>query len=265
MKQPVIYILIFFILSSCTEKIELDLDNTTPEIVIEGSISNYFDNHRVTITKSQSYYNFNLPEPVENAEVQIICQQDTFNLFDVGEGIYITGYIRGIPGNTYTLIVNTDDHIFTARSTMPPGPVIDSIKFEQNKNEHGVFDVLLYAQEPPEDNYYYWGLMKDQYPVTTSLDKLRFANDDLINGNYLSGLKVHAIEAAPESRVTLIMASIPADYFNYCLSILKETKYSDNPFEPAPANPETNIKGGALGFFHAYSETSMTRIVRSIN
>ena len=265
MKNPVFYIFVFFILSSCTEKIELDLDNTTPEIVIEGSLSNYFDNHRVTITKSQGYYNFNLPEPVENAEVQIISQQDTFNLFDVGEGIYITGYIRGIPGNTYTLVVNTDDHIFTARSTMPPEPVIDSIKFEQNENEPEVFDVLLYTQEPPEDNYYYWGLMKDQYPVTTSLDKLRFANDDLINGNYLSGLKVHAIEAAPGSRVTLIMASIPADYFNYCLSILKETKYSDNPFEPAPANPETNIIGGALGFFHAYSETSMTRIVRSIN
>ena len=67
--------------------------------------------------------------------------------------------------------------------------VIDSIKFGQNKNEPKVFDVLLYAQEPPEDNYYYWGLMKDQYPVTTSLDKLRFANDDLINGNYLSGLQ----------------------------------------------------------------------------
>lgn len=265
MKKSVIHILTLFILSSCTEKIELDLDNTTPEIIIEGSISNYFDNHRVTITKSQDYYNFRLPEAIENAEVQIISQQDTFVLFDVGNGVYITGYIKGIPGNTYTLVVNTDDHIFTAQSTMPSKPVIDSIKFEQNKNEAGVFDVLLYTQEPPEDNYYYWGLMKDRYLITTSLDKLRFANDDLINGNYLSGLKVHAIEAEPGSRVTLIMASIPGDYFNYCLSILKETKYSDSPFEPAPANPETNIKGGAFGFFHAYSETSMTRIVRIIN
>ncbi|MBE9512209.1 MAG: DUF4249 domain-containing protein [Bacteroidetes bacterium] len=265
MKKLVIHIFVFFILSSCTEKIEFDLDNTSPEIIIEGSISNYFDNHRVTITKSQCYYNFNLPEAVENAEVQIICQQDTFYLFEVSEGVYLTGYIKGIPGNTYTLEVNTDDHIFTAESTMPSEPVIDSIKFESNADESGIFDVLLYTQEPPEDNYYYWGLMKDQNPVTTSLDKLRFANDDLINGNYLSGLKVHAIEAEPESHVTLIMASIPGDYFNYCLSILKETKYSDSPFEPAPANPETNIKGGALGFFHAYSETSMTRIVRSTN
>ena len=265
MKQPVIYIFLFFILNSCTEKIELDLDNTTPEIIIEGSISNYLDNHRVTITKSQDYYNFNLPEAVEKAEVQIISQQDTFYLFEVGHGVYITGYIKGIPGNTYSLVVNIENHIFTAQSTMPPEPVIDSIKFEQNKNEPEVFDVLLYTQEPPEDNYYYWDLMKDRYPITTSLDKLRFANDDLINGNYLSGLKVHAIEAEPGSRVTLIMASIPGDYFNYCLSILKETKYSDNPFEPAPSNPETNIKGGALGFFHAYSDTRKTRVVRSIN
>ena len=265
MKNSVFYILALFVLGSCTEKIELDLDNTTPEIIIEGSISNYLDNHRVTITKSQDYYNINLPETVENAEVQIISQQDTFYLFEVGEGVYITGYIRGIPGNTYTLVVNTENHIFTAQSTMPPEPVIDSIKFEQNEDEFRVFDVLLYTQEPPEDNYYYWGLMKDRYPITTSLDELRFANDDLINGNYLSGLKVHAIEAKPGSRVTLIMASIPKDYFNYCLSILKETKYSDSPFEPAPANPETNIKGGAFGFFHAYSETRKTRIVRSIN
>ena len=264
MKQPVIYILILFVLGSCTEKIELDLENNTPEIIIEGSISNYFDNHRVTITKSQGYYNFNLPEPVENAVVQIISQLDTFHLFEVSEGVYITGYIKGIPGNTYTLIINTGNHIFTAQSSMPSEPVIDSIKFEKNKNESWGFDVLLYTQEPPEDNYYYWGLMKDYNPVI-SMDKLRFANDDLINGNYLSGLKVHAIEAEPGSRVTLIMASIPEDYFNYCLSILKETKYSDSPFEPAPANPETNIKGGALGFFHAYSETRMTRIVRSLN
>ena len=265
MKQPVIYISLFLILSSCTEKIELDLDNATPKIIIEGSISNYFDNHRVTITKSQDYYNFNLPEAVENAEVQIISQQDTFNLFEVAKGVYITGYIKGIPGNTYTLVVNIENHIFSAQSTMPPEPVIDSIKFEPNEDKPDVFDVLLYTQEPPEDNYYYWGLMKDRYLVTTSLDKLRFANDDLINGNYLSGLKVHAIEAEPGSRVTLIMASIPGDYFNYCLSILKETKYSDSPFEPAPSNPETNIKGSAFGFFHAYSETSMTRIVRNID
>ena len=263
--KPVIYIFLFFILSSCTEKIELDLDKTTPEIIVEGSISNYFDNHRVTITKSQDYYNSGLPEPVENAEVQIISQPDTFDLFEVGEGVYITGYIKGIPGNTYNLVVNTENHIFTAQSTMPLEPFIDSIKFEQNENEPEVFDVLLYTQEPPENNYYYWGLLKDHYPVTTSLDKLRFANDDLINGNYLSGLKVHAIEAEPGSRVTLIMAAIPEDYFFYCLSILKETKYSDNPFELAPANPETNINGGAFGFFHAYSETSMTRIVKSID
>jgi len=265
MKQLTIYIFLFFILSSCTENIELDLENTMPEIIIEGSISNYFDNHRVTITKSQDYYNFNLPEAVENAEVQIISQQDTFLLFEVSEGVYVTGNIRGIPGNTYTLVVNIDNHIFTAQSTMPSEPVIDSIKFEPSENEPEVFDVLLYTQEPPEDNYYYWGLMKDRYPITTSLDKLRFANDDLINGNYLSGLKVHAVEAAPGNRVTLIMASIPEDYFNYCLSILKETKYSDSPFEPAPSNPETNINGGALGFFHAFSETRKTRIVRSIN
>jgi len=264
MKSPVFYILALFFLGSCTEKIELDLDNTTPEIIIEGSISNYFDNHRVTITKSQGYYNSNLPEPVENAKVQIISQQDTFNLFEVSEGVYVTVNLSGFPGNTYSLMVNIDDNIFTAQSTMPPEPVIDSIKFRQNEDELRVFDVLLYTQEPPEDNYYYWGLMKDYYPVTTSLDKLRFANDDLINGNYLSGLKAQAIEAEPGSRVTLIMASIPEDYFNYCLAILKETKYSDSPFEPAPANPETNIKGGALGFFHAYAETTMTRIVRSI-
>lgn len=265
MKYLVICLLIFVTLNSCTEKIELDLDNTQPVIIIEGSISNYFDNYLVTITKSQDYWDFSKPEPVENAEIQIIAQQDTFHLFEVSEGVYSTGSMRGLPGNTYTLVVNTDDRIFTAQSTMPSEPVIDSINFEPNKNEPGVFDVLLYAQEPPGDNYYYWGLMKNRNLVTTSLDEFRFANDDLIDGNYLSGLKVHAIEAEPGSRVTLIMASIPEDYFNYCLSILKETKYSDSPFEPAPANPETNIKGGALGFFHTYAETRKTRIVRSIN
>jgi len=260
----ILFLIVFFpvLLLSCTEKVDIPLDQNTSTIVVEGALSSVMTNHIVKISSSQAYYDNSPPHMVEGALVSVTHSSSTYYYTETQPGIYFLGYLRTFPGQEYVLNVEFGGKVYTASTIMPRTPSIDSISFELDDSDHNWVFVKMYGQENPlAGDYYFWGVYKDFVYQSDNITKLYYLSDILINGSYLNGLKVQSVEAKPGSRVSLQMANIPRDYYNYSIAILKETVYTTGPFKPAPASLKGNISNGALGFFYAYNEVEYTAIV----
>jgi len=269
MKPPrYIQFLLYFIpilVLSCTEKVDIPLDQGSPTIVIEGSISNGQTNHMVRISYTQDYYDDSSPDMVRNAIVSVKDSSSIYYFAEAGPGIYLSGSFIAYPGLEYVLNVESGNQVYTASTIMPRTPNIDSISFELDDSDNNQVFVKLYAQENPlPGDYYFWGIYKDFLYQSDNITKLFHLSDVLINGSYLNGIKVQSVKANQGARVSLQMASIPKDYYNYSIAILKETIYTSGPFKPAPASLTGNISNGALGFFYAYNEDVYTDLVTGI-
>ena len=268
MKAFLRYTISFFLAAvvagSCSEEIQLELDDGETRIVIEGAVSSTIRNQIVRISTTSPYYDSLPVRPVRNAQVNIFDDMSSYDLIEVQPGTYITNFsFGGKPGLEYRLKVEVGGEIYEASSTMTRVPAIDSLKFTPDVDNPQLFNIGLFAQENPlPGDFYFWGVFKDLIYQTTNLSLLSYTSDELINGSYINGNSVQSVNAGPGNRITLQMASIPKDYFNYCISVLQETVYNDGLFEAAPENIEGNISNGALGFFFTYSETFRTQIIK---
>lgn len=256
--------LMFPLIWSCTEKIELKLDETDTKIVIEGTLTSTNRNQFVKISKTRPYFESVPVEPVKDAIVTISDSVNVYTFSQIRAGIYASSTsFAGVPGREYKLKIETGNEVFEAVSVMPRMPEIDSIQFYSDSEDAQLFHIGLFAQENPlPGDYYFWGVYKDYIYQTTNITQLKYMSDELINGSYFNGNKLQNVYAKPGNRITLQMASITKEYFNYAVAVLKETIYNDGVFKPAPANLEGNISNGALGFFVTYTETFKTRIIK---
>lgn len=266
-KYKIIVILTSLTICSCTEKIDLNLDEGATHIVIEAAISNSIRNQIVRISISSAYYDSLPVQPVSGAIVTVSDSSNIYSLVEIQSGIYASSFsFGGIPGQEYYLTVQANGELYEASSVMPRVPSIDSIQFTVDEEDSQLFHIGLFAQENPlPGDFYFWGVFKDQIYQTTNLTMLSFASDELINGSYINGNNVQSVSAKPGNRISLQMANIQKDYFNYCTSVLQETIYNDGIFEAAPANIKGNISNGALGFFFTYSEAFETRLIKIEN
>ena len=103
---------------SCTKTINVDLKNATPELVIEGIVTNTAA-AQVNISKSVQFSSSNTFPAVSGAAVSITDDLGTnYTLTETKPGTYINNDLIGVPGHTYNLTVNTEGKTYTATSTM---------------------------------------------------------------------------------------------------------------------------------------------------
>jgi hypothetical protein len=253
---------------SCTEKINLKLDESAQRIVVEGFITNETKTHSVKLTKSTGYFS-NEPAPrVTGAIVSINDGAIIYNLHEKSPGIYLTdSNVTGIIGNTYTLVIKYDGETYSASSYLKYVPAVDSIFCKKMDLPFGMlsdsYEVDLWAQEPqPAGDYYMWTVYKNHILDTDTLKKVSFSDDSFINGNYAAGVQVQQVKVVPGDTVTLAMYSISKAYYDFLTGALTETGGGGSPFDGPPANIKGNISNGALGFFLATAVSTKSCIVQ---
>ncbi len=123
---------ILFILPcfSChKDVIDINLNETGQQIVIEGAITDLPGPYTVRISKTTDFFEPGVCPPVSDAVVTISDDEgNSETLKETSPGNYQTSSIRGVPGRTYTLSVAVDDEHYTAISTMPLPLELDSLK-----------------------------------------------------------------------------------------------------------------------------------------
>lgn len=251
---------------ACTKNINPPVPDATPQIVIEANVTNASGPYQVSITTTSPINETYTFPTVSGAVVTIVDNKGMYDsLTETSPGIYTTrDNWRGVPGNTYTLRVTHAGKSYTASSTMPQQVPLDSITFIQTSRlgNAGLIEAVPNFQDPPGSLHYYRFTLTDQgFPINI----IFLMDDRLAEGKYfrlplqqyLNGVKQ---PLGMGDDLSVSMYCIDQATFNY----FNELNQLDiaNPFSSvSPANPVTNLSGGALGYFSAQAVQTMETIV----
>lgn len=253
-----------FLFGSCTKEIEINLNGSNPQIVIEGNISDNPGPYLVKITKSVNFNNANDYPPVSGAFVVISDDTGVIDtLIETISGLYQTQKIEGTQGRTYKLKVFVEGNQYDAVSTMPYKVNLDSIKFNadlQPGESDTTFSVVPIFLDPAAyGNSYRFFFSSNGVP-----DKAyQVSNDNIGNGSinaqpfFTEDLKIFKGDT-----VTVSMLCIDINTYNYFYTL---SQIGDGgPISGAiPTNPPSNINGNnALGIFAAFTTMAKTAIAQ---
>jgi hypothetical protein len=253
-----------FLLSSCEKVINVDLNESSPHIVIVGVITDSIGPYTVRISESGSYFNQPVLPPVSRAVVIISSNSGIIDtLKETEPGSYLTSKTVGLPGTTYTLRVIFENQEYSGVSTMQSHVSIDSLVLEKGQSIGFGFgggrggpriDIHAFFKDPPEKNFY---RLKVYANDTTSAENYRLYDDQYTNGEE-TDLRVGRAIAGDKYLIELYSLDMPTyEYYRTLEDILRS-----NPiFGSTPANPNTNLSNGALGYFGAYSISTTTLTV----
>lgn len=261
MKSYIPFCLLFiFQITSCTKVIELDLNNSDPQLVIEGSVS---DSFVVKLTKSINFDQTNTYPTVQNSTIKITDNLgNSETLIEKSNGMYSSSQI-GVVGRTYFLDVNSDSKNYTAQSTMPSKINFDNLLVEKKTstsprqgNTTSYQITVQYADPANQSNYYRFVEYINDIPQASI-----FVYDDrLTDGkNVSTNLNSTNRKLNTGDKLTIEMQCIDKSVYTYFHSFGNLGNGPQNA--TTPANPYTNIIGGKLGFFNAHTSQKKTVIV----
>jgi len=256
--------------TSCTEEIDIPLDNTYTRLVVEGAITTDTTTHMIHLTTTSSYYSAELPPPVRNARVTLSDGVDTILLQEAYEGVYMTSSeVFGVIGRTYTLKIQLQQPIgghseYTASSKIYEVNELDSISldFHSDWGSEGVWEVKCHVQEPPTVDYYRFMIYRNNVLHNPNVQYWFVIDDRFFNGNYAAGAPVAYFrqdnefeQLYPGDTVGVEVNRISKEFYEYILEVQSAVQGSYPLFSGPPANVKGNISNGAVGFFAAYDRT----------
>jgi hypothetical protein len=241
---------------ACTKVINLSVPNAAAQIVIEGNVTNGPGPYQVSITTTVPFSANNNFPTVDGAQVTITDNAGLYDsLVETAPGIYSTqGNWVGQPGNAYTLRVSVNGGHHTGTSTMPQPVNLDSVTFEQVvKLKKTVIEAVPNFQDPPGVGHYY------QFTESINgspLNKIFVFSDRLAAGNYIrQPLADDSVHLQAGDYLSLNMYCLDENTYNYFFDLAQQQNtgtFAAVLFtDVAPANPNNNLSGGALGYFSA--------------
>jgi hypothetical protein len=269
MEKPLIYISVIlfamFSIISCTKVVNINLNDSAPKIIIEGTISDQPSSCYVKISRTVNYNEPNI-FPAVTGSLVIISDNlgNKVTLKETTPGIYFAQSFKGFAGRTYTLSVNTEGTNYTAISKMPDPVRIDSMS--QGSFTRGNFGgggiikfVRIQYRDPIGEENFYRFIEKINSKVNSAIF---LDNDKLRDGNLISQ-QIVLVEGGPKSgdSVTISLQTIDKNVFNYLAQLDQITNGYGGPMA-TPANPVSNFNNGALGYFSACAVRSGLIIIR---
>ncbi len=264
-----------FILS-CTERIDLPLDESSVRLVVEGTITTNTSVHTVYLTETTNYY-YNQKSPaVTGADIKITDGENIISLSETSPGVYQTlPDFKGVEGMTYTLNIRLLKPIggfdeFSASSVMKPVSTLDSVatKFIEDFREQGLWEVACWFQDEVTTDFYRFDLYSNSKLITHKLEKWLVTDDKFFNGEYVKGGVVTYLDQNSDNEkltkgdlLVVEMSSISREYYNYIQDAQTELRGSNPLFSGPGANVRGNISNGAVGFFAAYPVSSVMTVV----
>ena len=245
--------LLALVITGCEKVVEIDLNDTDPQLVIEAVVRNAPGDNYVLISRSASIYEDAELEQISGATVSITDPLGVNHLLtEVEPGRYNGASISGEVGN-YALSVEVEGETVTATTVMQPTVVLDSIVVEEAGGFGGnnAFQLFVGFQDPVgTPNFYRFKVFKNG----EAQDGWSQLDDDIFDGNEITfPLFQYSFEAGDTGRVELM--NIPEENYRY-LETLANAQ-GNSAFDAAPGNPISNHNGNAIGFFTAWAVSEL--------
>jgi len=247
------------LLFSCEKVIQLNLKNSAATIVIQGNVYDQPGPYTVKISKSVNFDASSNYPPVSGAKVII---SDNVNQSEVltesASGTYVTSKMRGLPGRTYTLSVQTGTDNYQATAVMPYAVSMDSIYFTTSPFS-GELQTTVSFRDPI--------FSTDYYRLVYFINKTEQKSFYVIDDELFPGLAIHYslstrntdVKLAKGDQVSVWLETVDPGVYDYF-----RTAGSDSGESASPANPVSNISNGALGYFNACSVRKISALVGNL-
>jgi hypothetical protein len=256
MKKIAMLAAISVILSSCVKKINVDLKNADARLVIEGVVNNSTA-AEVLISKSVQYSSKNTFPPVSGAQVSITDNLgSSFTLTETTTGKYTSPLLIGVSGRTYKLTVLAEGKSYIAVSTMPQQVGLDTVLTEDitfiGKN---IIALKPQYTDPAGFGNYY----KFYQIINGKTFPSYWIWDDRLDDNGVSTRPLIQTDSTIKinDMVEVEMQCIDKNIYKYFVSLLDVQ--SNNT---VPANPDSNISGGCLGYFSAHTSQKKKIVIK---
>ena len=251
--------------SSCEKVIDLDLNSAEKKYVVEATMSDQSESVRVLISQTKDFDEDSNFPGISGATVTITERGgNSYTLTDGGTGLYYHGSLRAEPGKTYDLRVQLAGEVFTASSTAPQPVAIDSLYITDELlfGDYRKMANLRFRDPPGRGNCYRFV----QYVNGIRETQIMIMNDDYIDDRLVTSTLYYFADEddgdiliKPGDEVKVKFQVIDEPVYKYWFSLLRSSTGGNQ--QASPANPVSNMQGGALGYFSAHTETVATVIV----
>ncbi len=272
MKKIAVILVALFIITSCQEVIEVDLNEADPRYVIEGSVVLGTNDFRVSLTQTTSYFTSETPARIAGASMVLSDDEgNSHTLTDSGNGAYFLPSFTATSGTEYTLAVTVEDKSFTASAVMPSAIEIDTAFIEER-------DRISISFEDPAATVDFYRL---QMFVNGLRENIGFNGsaslviDDTFQNGEIIERSVGGSGGVPggggpggsddpsfiTGDVVLIrLSEIDTKTYDFFRS-LEDVSGGTGPGAAAPGNPVNNWSNGALGYFGTEAIDEVTIVV----
>ncbi|MEM8526399.1 MAG: DUF4249 domain-containing protein [Bacteroidota bacterium] len=255
-------ILLFLSLTACEKVIDIDLNESNPQVVIEANLQAGEHEFVVQITETASYFDNQLPKTIENASIRLLAEDGTaVEIPHQNSGLYAE-VINAIPNQTYTLEVEIGAQLYQASSFLPERVKLIDLETEFQEARGPIDEgYLVYSRFEDDGNVenYYRLLHKVDGVLRNGGEDLQVVDDNFFNGG-MARLPLFQKIFNEGETVTLILQHIEVNSFEYFNSLgdIIASGMGPNSGTAAPGNPNTNWSNDALGYFGAFASDTLS-------
>ncbi|MBL7838805.1 MAG: DUF4249 domain-containing protein [Cyclobacteriaceae bacterium] len=244
-----------------------DIPQLKPKIVVSTQVSSN-QSVAILLTKSVGALDANEdtdPEElirqiaIDDARVSMQHAGTRYDFFALGNGVYSSGQVPLVPGDEYTLTVESLSMGLVTSTTMVneivPFDFVQANIFDSGYDT--LAEVSYGFKDPPGKNFYMFNVQR----LTGEFDSEDILNpeifidliddSEIVNGLYQNRKRVEARrDFEPGDTVAIVLSNISEEYFKF-MKVRADARFNFAEFLGEPANYPTNINGG-LGFFNLH-------------
>ena len=248
------------VMVSCEEVIDVDIKDGEKQVVVEGIISDIKGDAVVKVSNTLNFSEPNIFKGVKGADVTVQDESGIRHLFIEGDtGVYRHNEFVGVPGQTYNLVVKVGDKEYSASATMPLKTKIDGVFITKEFLFTESYNTVNVAYTDPAD-------AKNYYQFVQWVNNVKTEQQSIFDDEYTNGRpNIQKLYYIPEDdekgivsgdSVQVSMYNITGDMHKYWYSVFRSGNGQSG--QASPANPVSNMRGGALGYFSAQTRETLT-------
>lgn len=268
MKTILIFFSVIILLTSCEDVIEIELDYMKSKLVIEGVINDFDNQCIIKLSKTTDYFSQKTNPTVSDAVITLTDNAGTIVKFnEIEPGIYMEESVQAKPNINYTLNILSEGDKYVAKATIPQKVNIDSLTCLYNPEsifyEVG-YVVSCHFSDPEEFRNFYRLKTYNINDRTKAKNSKDLYNDDLFNGNKVELPWSYDVYQQFDT-VVVELYTLDVQTYDYYKTLFSISGGADMMSPTTPANPNTNLSNGALGYFGAYTVSRDTIIISPSN
>lgn len=238
-KLPYLIIALLFLLS-CSDVVELDLNNSDPRLVIDARLELLEDGTTSSIIKLTRTADFYVEENPSVTDATVFITEDdgtVHNFTTTGNlGIYTNNTINLQDNNIYTLTIIDQGETYTSSEQLERTSTFTGVEQESFNGFDDEFLQITASFDDPEGLGDFYLFKYDDIDN----DQIDIGNDEFIDGN--NGDTIFFVEnAVPGTVATLRIIGIDQRCYNFYNVLLQQAEDGGNPFAAQPAVVRGNI------------------------